>query len=249
MGHVDTGHIRIGTSGWNYRHWKGAFYPEGLSSHEWLDYYRGTFAAVEINKTFYNLPEAEQFEHWAGTVQPQFVFAVKMSRYLTHMKKLKDPEQSVTRFFRAVSALGDHLGPVLFQLPPRWRPNLQRLENVLSVLPRGVDYAFEFRDQRWYTPEVYDLLRRYGASFCIYHLAGHMSPLEVTSDLVYLRLHGPGKAYKGSYDDATLREWAARFRQWRDEGRAVYCFFDNDQRGYAARDAARLQELVGSSDA
>ncbi|MFW6180329.1 MAG: DUF72 domain-containing protein [Spirochaetota bacterium] len=236
--------IRIGTSGWNYPHWSGPFYPRDLNQDRWLRFYAERFSTVEINNSFYNLPAAGVFRSWRDSVPRGFVFSVKASRYITHMKKLKDPRDSVRRFMDRASELGEKMGPVLFQLPPRWKVNPERLESFLGELPEGPRYTFEFRDQTWFCPEVYALLRDRGAAFCIYHLAGTLTPREVTADFVYVRLHGPGDAYQGSYNRETLSGWAGAFSSWDRGGRDVYCYFDNDQRGYAARDAGELRGMV-----
>lgn len=238
--------IHIGTSGWNYDHWRGPFYPKDLPQGAWLDFYAQQFHTVEINNSFYRLPEKSTFESWRDTVPEDFLFAVKGSRYITHMKKLKDPQESLARFVDRVRGLGAKLGPVLFQLPPRWRVNVERLEAFLGALPGDLRWAFEFRDTSWFGEATSELLRQYGAAFCIYQFAGTLSPREVTADFVYIRLHGPQQeAYRGQYDETTLREWAGAMRTWAEAGREVFCYFDNDEKGYAAQDALRLQELLG----
>ncbi|HKL62972.1 MAG TPA: DUF72 domain-containing protein, partial [Woeseiaceae bacterium] len=194
------GRARIGTSGWSYGHWEDAFYPEGLATGERLAFYARRFATVELNNSFYQLPAREQLEQWRDMVHDDFVFAVKASRYITHMKKLKDPAESLERFLGRVEALGSTLGPVLFQLPPRWHRDPDRLASFLRQLPGEHRYAFEFRDPSWHAGETYSALREAGAAFCIYNLAGEVSPKEITADFVYIRLHGPDGAYQGSYD-------------------------------------------------
>lgn len=236
--------IRIGTSGWNYPHWHEAFYPRDLPASKWLSYYGARFATVELNKTFYNLPSASQFASWHDESPPGFIFAVKTSRYITHMKKLKDPEQSTKRFFAAVRSLGNKLGPVLFQLPPRWRANPDRLAGLLSILPSDLRYVFELRDPSWMNEEVLALLREAGAAFCIYELAGYRSPTALTADFTYVRLHGPGAAYEGSYDRDTLAAWAGWAREQEHSGHDVYIYFDNDQNGYAPKNASELAALL-----
>jgi uncharacterized protein YecE (DUF72 family) len=236
--------IRVGTSGWHYDHWKGPFYPADLKDEALLPYYAKRLGTTEINNTFYHLPERKTLADWRDATPGDFVFACKASRYITHMKKLKDPRDSIRRFFDVVEALEDKLGPILFQLPPRWHVDSGRLEAFLKALPRDHRYAFEFRDETWFAPEVYDALARHEAAFCLYHLAGKKSPIELTSDLVYVRLHGPGAAYEGRYDGRTLFGWVRRFLRWRDEGRDVYCFFDNDEKGYAALDAIRMRDMI-----
>ena len=199
---------------------------------------------MEINNSFYRLPQKKTFEQWRDTVPDGFLFAVKASRFITHMKKLKDPETALATFMERISGLGEKLGPILFQLPPYWRLNLERLEAFLSALPDGYRYAFEFRDPTWFHPTVYQALAKHRAAFCIYELAGLKSPIELTSDFTYLRLHGPGDAYSGNYPTETLKQWADTFYDWTKAGTEVYCYFDNDELGYAAQNAAELRSLV-----
>lgn len=236
--------IRIGTSGWSYDHWRGGFYPEGIRPEELLPWYGERFETVEINGTFYKLPSKATLKTWLGQSPARFLFAAKASRYLTHMKKLKDPQEPLARLFGCIEVLGKKLGPVLFQLPPRWRANPDRLAAFLEQLPSGHRYAFEFRDRSWHQDRVLELLSGKGAAFCIYDLAGERSPLEITADFVYVRLHGPGGAYQGSYDGRTLSGWARRFARWSGQGKDVYGYFDNDEKGYAPQDAARLKTMV-----
>ncbi|MDH5570802.1 MAG: DUF72 domain-containing protein [Gammaproteobacteria bacterium] len=236
--------IYIGTSGWSYEHWKGCFYPHTLPARDFLGYYQQLFNCVEINNTFYRLPDEHSFLHWYESVPDNFVFSVKASRFISHMKKLKDPAETVPPFMQQVKLLANKLGPILFQLPPRWRCNPQRLEAFLRSLPAADHYVFEFRDSSWFTQQTYTLLKHYNAAFCIYDLASHLSPLEVTADFVYIRLHGPGEAYCGSYTAKALRDWAKKIMDWHEKGIQVYCFFDNDQAGYAVKNALQLKMMV-----
>lgn len=238
------GRVLIGTSGWSYPHWHGPFYPRDLTHETRLAFYAKHFESVEINSTFYRLPDRKVFKAWHDAVPGDFVFAVKASRFITHMKKLKAPALALRSFFRRIEALGDKLGPVLFQLPPRWRCNPERLRSFLGLLSRGFRYAFEFRDPSWLTPDIYGLLLRRDAALCLYELAGYRSPLVVTSKLVYIRLHGPKGPYQGCYDGRALARWAKKIRAWSAEGRSVCCYFDNDQLGYAALNARELSRLV-----
>jgi uncharacterized protein YecE (DUF72 family) len=169
---------------------------------------------------------------------------VKASRYITHMKKLKDPEEPIATFLGRVAALGDRLGPILFQLPPNWRFNANRLHSFLDRLPDGYRYAFEFRDSSWFDPEAYDLLREKGAAFCVYDLAGSTSPKPITADFIYVRLHGPIESYQGHYQDEELAGWAKLLTGWAEEGKEVYCCFNNDPEGYAIQDARALLRMV-----
>lgn len=239
--------IRIGTSGWHYRHWAGRFYPHDLKSDAYLGFYARHFATVEINSTFYGLPTRETLAAWCDAAPDGFVFASKASRYITHMKKLKDPVDGITRFFAALDLLGDRMGPVLFQTPPNWRVNTGRLADFLAVLPAGRRVAFEFRDRSWFTPAVFEVLARHGAALCAYDLSGYRSPVRVTADFTYIRLHGPAEPYRGTYDGRTLAGWARRFRRWRARDIDVYCYFDNDERGHAVADASRLAAMVAGA--
>jgi uncharacterized protein YecE (DUF72 family) len=239
------GLIHIGTSGWHYDHWRRPFYPEDLTQKAFLTFYQQRFHTVEINNSFYQLPSEKTLFDWRESVPPGFIFAVKGSRYITHMKKLKDPGQSVPPLLERIQSLGDRLGPILFQLPPRWRFNEERLGAFLEALPRDYRYALEFRDPTWLNQEVCRLLRKHSAAFCIYELAGRISPKEVTADFVYIRLHGPGDAYQGRYDRQTLAGWAGAISTWTAQGLTVFCYFDNDEAGYAALNALELQEMLG----
>ena len=237
--------IRIGTSGWHYRHWRGPFYPPDLPASKWLEFYRDRFSTAEINNSFYRLPSLKTFTGWKKTVDKNFVFSVKANRYITHMKKLKDPEDTLKKFLKQADTLGVKLGPILFQLPPRWKRNPERLGAFLKMLPNKYRCAFEFRDPSWFDDRIYDLLEKHGAAFCIYQLAGRISPKKVTADFVYVRLHGPGdNSYQGSYSAGELSGWAAIFSAWRQKGEDIYCYFDNDQNGYAPLNALRLKEMM-----
>jgi len=237
--------IHIGTSGWHYPHWKGPFYPDDLAQEAFLSWYAKRFHTAEINNTFYQLPSEQTLAHWRDTVPADFIFAVKASRYITHMKKLKDPEESLRLFLERTMVLGEKLGPILFQLPPHWKCNPQRFHEFLEKLPQAHRYAFEFRDESWFSTPILAALAEFGAAFCIYELDRRLSPREVTTDFVYIRLHGPDGPYRGNYDPQTLAGWAGVFTTWAAQGKEVYCYFDNDETGYAARNALRLQEMLG----
>jgi uncharacterized protein YecE (DUF72 family) len=231
--------IHIGTSGWHYKHWIGTYYPTGTKDAEQMGYYLQDFDTVELNNSFYKLPEKKTFETWRKSVPAEFVFAVKASRFITHNKKLKDPETTIARFFDQVKGLKKKLGPVLFQLPPAWKVNEERLAQFLASLPPKMRYVFEFRNSTWYTEGVYALLRKFNCAFCIYELDHHQSPMIETADFIYVRLHGPGAKYQGSYSKAALKEWAKQCRQWA-QTKDVFIYFDNDQKGYAAFNALEL---------
>lgn len=209
-----------------------------------LSFYLQNFDTVEVNNSFYKLPAPGTFASWRDATPEDFVFAVKASRFLTHNKKLKDPENALNNFLPRAVELGEKLGPILFQLPPKWRCNPERLELFLEALPRDHRYAFEFREPSWHCAPVFEILRRYNAAYCIYELAGFSTANEITADWTYVRLHGPGGKYQGSYSDATLATWAEQIKEWESRLRAVYVYFDNDQAGFAAHNAIRLKQLV-----
>lgn len=238
------GKIYIGTSGWHYRHWIGTFYPPETRLQEQFEIYKQTFSTVEINNSFYRLPSPETFKSWRKESPDDFLFVVKGNRFITHQKKLIDPEESTKRFFANVRFLREKLGPILFQLPPTWKKNAERFGDFLRVLPKKFRYVFEFRNSTWYDEEIIHLLRKYHCAFCIYELAGHMSPVEITADFVYVRLHGPGNKYQGSYSEEQLKQWAEQCKEWQRQGLDVFVFFDNDEKGYAAFNARILKELV-----
>lgn len=234
----------IGTSGWSYRHWQGRFYPAKLPTSQWLAFYGRHFTTVEINASFYRLPTQDRFAAWAAAVPPAFRFAVKASRFITHQKKLAEPEHTLPPLLEAVTGLGERLGPVLFQLPPRFAPHPGCLARLLQLLPRHWQVAFEFRDPRWHCPPVLDLLAAHNAAWCIYDLAGYTAPRTLTADFTYLRLHGPTAAYRGRYGKARLAPWAEWLRQ--APVTRAYVYFDNDETAHAVADALTLRELLAA---
>jgi uncharacterized protein YecE (DUF72 family) len=239
--------LRIGTSGYHYNHWRGTFYPEKLPQKQWLSYYLEHFDTVELNNTFYKLPTLEAMNAWRENTPANFLFAVKGSRFITHNLKLSRPENAIQNILPRAEALGKKLGPILWQLPPKWRVNAARLEEFLQALPAYHRYVFEFREPSWLNAEIYSLLEKYTAAFCIYEIAGFQSALLTTSDVVYVRLHGPGeKKYQGSYERSTLRRWARQIENWYDVGKSVYVYFDNDEAGYAPHNAIALKKMLSA---
>lgn len=233
----------IGCSGWQYRHWKGNFYPKEVPHARWLESYSDRFDTVEVNNSFYRLPEATTFENWKARTPEGFLFAVKASRYLTHMKKLRDPAEPISRFFERAARLGRKLGPVLYQLPPRWPVDLSRLGTFLSLLPPKHAHVMEFRENSWYSQEVLRRLERAGVAMCIHDMSGSASPRRAIGPFLYLRFHGSGARYGGRYSDRQLSDWADWIRS-ESRGRPVFAYFNNDVGGHAPRDAARLRELL-----
>ena len=240
-----TDRIFIGTSGWHYRHWLGNFYPAELPPSRMLEVYLQRFETVELNNSFYRLPTEDAFEKWRRSTPADFRFAVKGSRYITHMKKLGDPAENVELFLGRAEKLGRKLGPILFQFPPRWRSNPERLQSFVDVLPKKHRYTFELRETSWMNGEVYGILRSRNLAFCIYEIEYYQSPLEITADWTYIRLHGPGAKYQGLYGTKGLRPWARRIETWAKSLKEIYVYFDNDQAGYAPRDALTLKKMLG----
>jgi uncharacterized protein YecE (DUF72 family) len=236
--------VFIGTSGWVYPHWRGTFYPPEVRQRDQLAFYARHFDSVEVNGTFYRLARAEVCQSWREQTPDGFLFACKGSRFLTHMKRLKESEQGLTRFYEPLAELREKLGPVVFQLPERFKPDPARLAAFLDAHPKGQRIAFEFRNADWFRDDVLRVLDERKVALCLYDFAGRQSPLEVTADFVYVRLHGPEGPYQGSYDDGALRGWAGHLRGWRGRRLDVYCYFDNDAHGYAPANASRLKDLL-----
>lgn len=242
--------IHVGTSGWNYDAWKGGFYPEKTNGDRMLEEYGQRFGTVEVNGTFYSLPKPASVEKWTRQVPDDFIFSVKASRYLTHMKKLKDPQEPLDRLYGVLEAFGDRLGPILFQLPPNWHLNLDRLKEFLECLSASYRHTFEFRDDSWHCEAVYDLLAGHEAALCFYDYEQRQSPDKLTTDFAYIRLHGPKtEAYQGRYPDKALVSRARKCLNWRKSGQSVFCYFDNDEKAHAPDDARRLREFIREKDA
>lgn len=237
------GRCRIGTSGWAYPHWRGRFYPADLRPDAWLGHYARHFDTVEINRSFYRLPTPEAAANWARSVPEAFCFAVKASRYLTHLKKLKDPVPALERLFAAVAPLGDKQGPVLYQLPPRWGFDPVRLEGFLAALGPG-PAALEFRDPSWYSPEAYRLLERHGVALCASSYPGLPMVWEATGRIGYVRLHGTRIPYGDRYAPQELDALARHIGAMLERGLDVYVYFDNDAEAFAVENARELRERL-----
>ena len=236
--------IRIGCSGWNYRHWRGLFYPEKMAAKNWFDFYAEQFDTVEINNSFYRLPKAETFDKWRTQAPPGFQYAIKANRYLTQAKKLKDCAEPVARMMAPVRHLEQTLGPILYQLPPSLRINLPRLEEFLGLLPRDLTHVLEFREPSWYVPETLELLDRHGASFCCHDMAGSASGRWAVGSVAYVRFHGAGGKYWGRYSDEVLLGWTDWMRDQARAGRTVWAYFNNDTEAHAIHDALTLKAMV-----
>jgi uncharacterized protein YecE (DUF72 family) len=247
---------RIGCSGWNYKTWRGHFYAPELPVSQWLPKYASIFDTVEVNNTFYRLPEASTFAGWRAQTPANFVMAVKASRYLTHLKRLRDPQEPIARLFERAQALGPRLGPVLYQLPGNFHRDLSRLETFLAALPtslamrvsgvrrRRLQHVMEFRHPSWYEPATFALLERYGVSLCLHDKRGAEIAEPQIGPLVYVRFHGTSGHYHGSYDGRTLERWAERLAGYALGGRAVYAYFNNDPNAVAAENALELRAAV-----
>jgi len=238
------GPIRIGCSGWNYRHWRELFYPKGLAVKNWFGFYAEQFDTVEINNSFYRLPKAETFDKWREQAPSGFDYAVKANRYLTQAKKLKDCAEPIARMMAPVRHLGPKLGPILYQLPPSLRINLPRLEEFLSLLPGDLIHVFEFRERSWYVPETLALLERYGASFCAHDMPGSASERWAVGPIAYVRFHGGISKYWGRYADEVLLSWTDWMREQVRAGRTVWAYFNNDPEAHAIQDALTLKAMV-----
>jgi len=227
-----------------YKHWRGILYPEGLPQRLWFQRYAEEFDTVEINNSFYHLPKPETFDKWRKQAPDGFRYAVKANRFITQAKKLKDPEEPVERFLKPTRRLEEHLGPILFQLPPSMKINLERLETFLKILPNDVTSVFEFREKSWYTEQVLELLDRHGAGFVSHDMKGLASPRWASGKAAYVRFHGAGGKYWGRYSDEALLEWT----DWivdQSKERSVWCYFNNDIHGHAIEDARTLRSMVG----
>ena len=241
---MPSGRARVGCSGWQYKHWRGDFYPPDLPQTKWFEHYAARFDTVEINNTFYRLPERATFASWARRAPAAFEFAVKASRFLTHMKKLKDPEEPIDRLFSRMRALATHLGPVLYQLPPHWKVDVERFAHFLDVLPRGVRHVVEFREPSWYTPEIFRLMERRRVALCLHDMKGSAPERARVGRFVYVRFHGATAKYGGGYTEERLRGWSAWLNVQRRDGCDVYAYFNNDVGGHAPRDAVTLRRLL-----
>ena len=238
------GEIRIGCSGWIYRHWRDLFYPPKLPQRLWFEHYAANFETVELNTSFYRLPAPDSFAKWRDQAPPGFRYAVKAPRFITHMKKLKDCAESVDEFLRRARNLGETIGPILYQLPPRWACNLQRLEEFVALLPPDLAHVFEFREKSWLTGDVLALLDRRGVSFCVHDMAGSTTERWAAGPVAYVRFHGGVGKYWGRYPDEALLSWADWIVAQAQAGRDVWCYFNNDIYGHAIEDASTLRSMV-----
>jgi uncharacterized protein YecE (DUF72 family) len=241
----DSGKFRIGTSGWQYDHWKGVFYPQDLPKDKWFQYYTKYFDTVEVNNSFYHLPSEKTFDSWHDQAPRGFLYTLKFSRYGTQMKKLKDPEATIGNFLERAKRLKTYLGPILVQLPPRWKCNVSRLESFLDAPCSNIRWALEFRDPSWLNQEVYQVLRDHNAALVIHDLIEN-HPYKITADWVYLRFHGID--YTHNYSSQALSSAATKIRGHLKDGLDVYAYFNNDAQGFAVQNSLNLLHLLEESD-
>lgn len=234
----------VGTSGFSYSHWgEGVFYPKGLPQSKWFEYYCQHFDTVELNVSFYRLPKKETFVDWRRRAGEDFVFAIKGSRYITHVKKLKDGREPVKRFFKSAAGIKNGKDVVLWQLPPRFKANPERLAQFLKLLPKNWRHAFEFREESWLDKEIYKILREYNAAVVFQDYPQWPVTEEITADFVYLRFHGKTRLYSSCYTEKELRNWARKIKGWTKKDLDVYAYFNNDALGYAVENAQTLRNL------
>jgi uncharacterized protein YecE (DUF72 family) len=243
------GEVRVGTSGWQYDDWRGVIYPEGMGPGRWLAHYVTLFPTVEVNSTFYRLARRTAAERWRDAAPSGFEFVLKGSQFITHRLKLKDPGAPVTRFFEPLEPVLERTAVILWQLPPNWKRNVERLDAFLRALPSGHRYAVEFRDDSWFHEEVHEVLDRHGAANVWLSSSLTTAHSEVrTGDHVYVRFHGLSEEpYRYDYTRAELEPWAERLRAVAAEGTPVWVFFNNDYEGHAVRNAEVLVELLGDA--
>jgi uncharacterized protein YecE (DUF72 family) len=246
VGDTVTAILRVGCSGWSYRDWRGPVYPPELPQRRWFDQYQQLFDTVELNSTFYRLPSTATVTGWASAARPGFVFAIKVGAFGTHRKKLLDAPAWLPNHIDRVERLGDHLGPNLVQLPPRWKRNAARLDEFLAAVPGAMRWAVELREPSWVHDDVFEVLRRHDVALCLHDLLPQ-HPFELTADWTYVRFHGPDairRPYHGVYGSAGLDSWVTRLGGLLDAGRDVYAYFNNDWHGHAVSDATALRQRL-----
>jgi uncharacterized protein YecE (DUF72 family) len=246
MAQLELEDVHVGCSGWVYRHWKGQFYPDGLPQKRWFQHYSADFDSVEINASFYRLPRPETFDRWREKAPPGFRYAVKVNRFITHMKKLLDCDEAVDEFIALARRLGPTLGPLLYQLPPSLKRNDERLGAFLTRLPPDLEHVVEFRCADWYAEEVLALLDRNAVGFVVHDLVGLASPRWASGRTAYVRFHGTSGKYRGRYSTGQISDWAGWLREQLAAGRSGWAFFNNDIGGDAIEDARALRDAFAS---
>jgi uncharacterized protein YecE (DUF72 family) len=235
----------IGTSGWHYDDWRHRFYPKEVPKAKWLEFYARHFPTVELNNSFYRLPSEAAFANWYDSSPPGFTFAVKVSRFITHIKRLRDCEEAVTNFMSRAGVLKEKLGPLLYQLPPSMHRNDETLASFLSSLPREFKHVIEFRHQSWLEEEVFEIMHQHHAGLCVFDMPDFTCPLRATADFAYIRFHGSDSLYSSCYSDEELADWAKRISDLAKNLDSVYIYFNNDVEGFALRNAEKIREFLG----
>ena len=238
-------HYFIGTSGWHYDDWRGRFYPRKLPKAKWLGFYARHFPTVELNNSFYRLPSENAFTNWYDSSPADFAFAVKVSRFITHIKRLKNSEEAVDNFVKRAIILDEKLGPLLYQLPPSLHRNDETLESFLSSLPRGMRHVIEFRHQSWLAERVFEIMHQHNAGLCVFDMPSLDCPLVATADFAYIRFHGSGALYSSCYSDEELADWAKKLADLGKNLKTVYVYFNNDVEGFAVNNAVALRDYLG----
>lgn len=236
--------INVGTSGWSYGDWKGKFYPADIPKTRWFEYYSKYFDTVELNSTFYHLPKSKTVQKWKANTPEGFNYTAKASRYITHIKRLKDCSEPVEKFFDTIKPLKAKIGAVLYQLPPSSKINLQRLEEFINLLPEDYSHVFEFRNKSWYCEETYNLLDKLGCGFCTHDMQSLESPRIITAGLLYVRFHGPEGKYRGSYSYQKLSAFAKWLKQNSSDINRGFVYFNNDYEANAPKNAQYLKERI-----
>jgi uncharacterized protein YecE (DUF72 family) len=234
----------VGCSGWHYEHWRGLYYPDPLPKSKWLQFYARQFSTVELNNSFYHLPSEKAFGTWRESTPDDFIFAVKVSRFITHIKKLRNLGPAVENFSARASLLGDKLGPLLYQLPPSMKRNDELLQEFLSSLSAKCQHVIEFRHKSWVDDAVFDILRGHNVGLCIFDMPGFSSPLVATSDFAYIRFHGSEGLYSSCYSDEELSRWAEGIARLGQKVKAAYIYFNNDAEAFAVENAIKLRSLL-----
>ena len=234
----------IGTSGWHYDDWRGRFYPEKLPKTQWLEFYARYFPTLELNNTFYRLPKETVFNKWYDSSPDGFIFSVKVSRFITHIKRLQDCDEALSNFMSRVALLKEKLGPLLYQLPPGLHRDDDILINFLANLPRELKHAIEFRHESWLTEDVFDILRQHKVGFCVFDMPSLTSPLAATADFAYIRFHGSDSLYSSCYTDEEMADWAEKIAKLAENLESVYIYFNNDIAGYALQNAATIRKYL-----
>ncbi|OGN96393.1 MAG: hypothetical protein A2Z77_09585 [Chloroflexi bacterium RBG_13_51_36] len=234
----------VGCSGWHYEHWRGLYYPAGLAKAKWLSFYAQQFNTVELNSSFYRLPSQKAFTTWRESTPGNFLFAVKVSRFITHIKKLRNSGFAVENFLFLATLLGGKLGPLLYQLPPSMKRNDELLQSFLSSLPPEYQHVIEFRHKSWIYDAVFDMLRRHNIGLCVFDMPGFSCPLVATSDFAYVRFHGSEGLYSSCYSTEELSRWAQKIARLGQSVEATYIYFNNDAQAFAVENAMTLRSLL-----